>query len=246
MITGYPHDSGGLFEVACGLVEKSLGRSVEPKLFSLGGFPAPRAEKYFKLQVCTFNPKYVVIQFGSTDAARPIRARRHPPKKPIQLGRPRVRHPTAFTIARWHIQTVVGFLWKTDPITPLSSYITAIEHMVYNSVLTGITPIVLSPFVFGSRHSLKSAANYTNALHDMSARLNCVIFVDCFQLLSRFCKSKILLSDGIHLSRLGHHLVGEAIAQAIVADIGSGSRPAPTGRRKFSDRLDFGIDGESA
>jgi len=225
MITGYPHEGGGLFEVACTSVEKSLSRSVEWKLFGFGGFPAPRAEKYFKSRVSTFNPNYVVIQFGSTDATRPIRARHRSSTAPIPSERPPVRPPTAFTIARWHIQSLVGFLWKTDPVTSLASYVTAIEHMVNESILAGITPVVLSPFIFGSRHSLKNAADYTKALHDLTLRHR-IIFIDCIQQLSKHSKSKILLKDGVHLSRLGHHLIGEAIGQAIVADIGSLNRLA--------------------
>jgi hypothetical protein len=48
MITGYPHKSAGLFEIACGVVEKLLSRPVQSTIVSLGGFPAPRAEKYLK------------------------------------------------------------------------------------------------------------------------------------------------------------------------------------------------------
>jgi hypothetical protein len=245
MITGYPHEGGGLFEVACALVEKTLSRPVEPQLFSLKGFPAPRAEKYLKSRVCAFNPNYVVIQFGSTDAARPIRAKRHSTATTVSTGSGVVhsptaftiarwkirslidivcktdpyRSPTAFTIARWQTQSLVGFVWKTDPITSLSAYVIAIEHMVHESISAGITPIVLSPFTFGSRHSLKNAIDYTNALHDLNSRVNGIIFVDCIQLLSNYPKSGLLLNDGIHLSRLAHSLIGEAIGQAIVADI---------------------------
>lgn len=46
-----------------------------------------------------------------------------------------------------------------------------------------------------------------------------MIFIDCVRLLAKAPKSEILLHDGLHLSRLGHRLIGEAIGQAIVADI---------------------------
>ena len=72
MITGYPHKGAGMFEVACGLVEKRLARPVLSIIASLGGFPAPRAEKYLKRRMFNFNPKYIVIQFGATDAQCPI------------------------------------------------------------------------------------------------------------------------------------------------------------------------------
>lgn len=227
MISGYPHDSGGLFEVACAFVEKELSRSVEPNILTLHSFPAPRAEKYLKSRVVRFNPDYVVFQFGSTDAACPVRA------KPSSIGAVSkrtivYRAPNAITFARWYMQSVVGFVRKTAPITPLSSYVTAIEHMVNDCISAGITPVVLSPFIFGSLHSLKNAADYTNALRDLNLRVNRMIFIDCIRLLSKPPKSKILLNDGFHLSRLGHNLIGEAVGRAIVADIMTQSEVSET------------------
>ena len=235
MITGYPHEGGGLFEVACSLVEKELSQPVQSTIVSLAGFPAPRAEKHFKRKVFDFNPQYIVIQFGSTDAARPIRAK---PRSmgpvssmgAVSKGGTAYRSPSAVTIARWHMQSLVGFVWKTAPITSLSSYVTAIEHMVNDCISAEITPVVLSPFIFGSLHSLKNGADYTNALRDLNSSVNRMIFIDCIRLLSKAPKSKVLLNDGFHLSRLGHNLIGEAIGQAIVADMAyrRKSKPALT------------------
>ena len=126
--------------------------------------------------------------------------------------------PNAFTIARWHLQSLVGFVWKAAPRTSLSSYIVAIEHIVNDCISAEITPVVLSPFVFGSLHSHKNAADYTNALRDLYSRVDRMIFIDCLCVLSKASKPKVLLHDGMHLSRLGHNLVGEAIGQAIIAD----------------------------
>jgi hypothetical protein len=110
MISGYPHEGGGLFEVACALVEGKISRPVEQKLFTIGGFPAPYAEKYLKSRVLSFNPDYAVIQFGSTDAARPIRAKS---RSPVAASKNLLRSPNVFTVARWHIQFQVGFVWKS-------------------------------------------------------------------------------------------------------------------------------------
>jgi hypothetical protein len=51
MITGYPHKRASMLEVACGLVEKRLARPVL-SIVSLGGFPAPRAEKVSQDEGC--------------------------------------------------------------------------------------------------------------------------------------------------------------------------------------------------
>ena len=146
MVSGYPYESGGLFEVACASVEKKLSRPVETSVLTLHGFPAPRAEKYLKSKIVPFNPDYIVIQFGSTDAARPIRKRPSPAVSASEerpafstptscTNAPAFRSSTPFTIVRWHAQSLVGFFWKTAAITSLSTYVAAIEHMVSDCII---------------------------------------------------------------------------------------------------------------
>jgi lysophospholipase L1-like esterase len=65
---------------------------------------------------------------------------------------------------------------------------------------------------------MRNAISYTNALHEL-LRAQDVIFVDCVRPLAKFPKSLILQHDGFHLSPKGHNVIGEAIAQAIVADV---------------------------
>jgi lysophospholipase L1-like esterase len=235
MITGYPHEGAGLFEVACGLVEQRLSRPVQSTIVSLGGFPAPRAEKYLK-KLFDFDPQYIVIQFGATDAQCPIRAGSRPtdhcsslsansnsshsaaPGRASYHGQP----ATALSPLRWQLASVIGYLRKIEPITPLASYIAAIERMVDDCRLANIKPVVLSPFVYGSRYTMRKATRYVDALKELNSRTQNMIFVDCVSLLANFPKSKILEHDGFHLSRLGHNLVGEAIGKAIVEDIVTG------------------------
>jgi hypothetical protein len=223
MIAGYPHEGAGMFEVACGLVEKRLSQPVLSTILSLGGFPAPRAEKYLKKKVFDFNPQYIVIQFGATDAQCPIRPSSRPADRPSELnadGSSYHSQPaTALSPLRWQIAALIGRLRKIEPITPLSSYITAIEHMVDDCGSVCITPVVLSPFVYGSRYTMRKAIPYIDSLHELHSRAKGMILVDCASLLAKFPKSMILQHDGFHLSRVGQNLVGEAIRQAIVADI---------------------------
>jgi hypothetical protein len=67
-----------MLDVACTSIEKQLTRPVRSLVVSLGGFPAPRAEKYLKRKVLDFKPHFVVIQFASTDAQCPIRKGNRP------------------------------------------------------------------------------------------------------------------------------------------------------------------------
>ncbi len=233
MITGYPHEGAGLFEVACGLVEERLSRPVQSTIFSLGGFPAPRVEKHLKKKLFDFDPQYIVIQFGATDAQCPIRARSRPTVHCSSLSADSKSGPsaaqrtssyhgqpvTALSRLRWRLVSVIGHLRKIEPITPLSSYIAAIERMVDDCRSAGIKPVVLSPFVYGSRYTMRKAIAYVVALQELNSRTQDMIFVDCVSLLANFPKSKILQHDGFHLSRLGQNLVGEAIGKVIVEDI---------------------------
>jgi hypothetical protein len=236
MITGYPHEGAAMFEVACGLVEKRLSRPVQSAIVSLGGFPAPRAANHLKSKVFDFNPNYVVLQFGPTDAQCPIRKRNRTDRglksSSDDLGASYHSQPaTPLSPLRWELISLIGYLWKIDPITPLSSYIAAIGAMVDDCRSAGITPVVLSPFVYGSRYTMRNAISYTNSLRER-LRAGDGILVDCVAALAKFPKSSILQHDGFHLSFAGHNVVGEAIAQAIVLDAKkrfqrSGSLPRP-------------------
>jgi hypothetical protein len=114
MISGYPHQAGGLFETACALIERDLSRPVQSRTVSLGGYTAPRAEKYLKSKVLDFDPDYVVIQFGSIDVQCPIRRANRPDSTPKTKafdysaahsyhGKP----PMVFSPLRWEIVSAI-------------------------------------------------------------------------------------------------------------------------------------------
>jgi len=227
MITGYPHKGLGFFEVACRSIEKRLLRLVQSRTVSLGGFPAPRAEKYLRKKVFDFNPHYIVIQCGATDAQCPIRATSRPAdnthlvpgvsaravhhKKSLgikrflstrlnQLGR--TTHDTPYGIlspVRWELASAIGFLRRIEPITPLSAYIPAMRRMIEDCISSDITPVVLSPFVYGSRYTTRKAIVYTNALRELCLTVRGAVFIDCMRALEAFPRSVSLMNDGFHL-----------------------------------------------
>ena len=233
MITDHPHKGAGMFEVASRLVEKRLSRPVQSTIVSLSGFPAPRAAKYLKPKVFNFHPQYIVLQFGATYVQCTIRARSRPTdhrsklsaddksKSSAALGiaSSPAQPATALSPLRWQIASLIGHFRKIEPLTPLSQYIAAMERMVDDCRSAGITPVVLSPFVNGSRYTTKKAIAYSDALRELHSKAQDTIFVDCTRLLARFPKSTILQRNGFHLSPVGQYLVGEAIGQAIIEDI---------------------------
>ena len=125
--------------MACGVIERRLSRPVQSMIVSLGGFPAPRAEKYLRKKLFGFDPDYIVIQLGATDAQRPIRTGNRPadfcssdpgPDAAESSSSYHSQPVTALSILRWQLASVIGDLRRIEPITPLSSYIAAIERMV--------------------------------------------------------------------------------------------------------------------
>jgi hypothetical protein len=233
MISGYPHQGAGMFDVACKVVEKRLTRPVLSEIVSLGGFPAPRAAKYFKKKVFDSDPGYIVIQFGSGDAECPIGSGPSKTIRRFQLSTHGLsglsaaqtsiahhdRPATMLSLLRWQAKSILGYLRQAQPITPLSSYIAAIDLMVADCRTAGIKPVVLSPFVYGSRYTMRKAIAYVDALKELHLRTPEMIFVDCVSLLRNFPKSRVLQHDGLHLSQVGQALVGNAIGHAIVEDM---------------------------
>jgi lysophospholipase L1-like esterase len=212
-------------DVACAAVEKELSRPVRSAIISLGGFPAPRAEKYLKRRVLDgLKPHYVIIQFSSLDAQCALRkGNRTAPSGPHALSAPnRDRHQrlpaTVFSLLRWEIASLIGRLRRLEPTTPLLLHLAAVQRMVKGCRAAGAMPVVLSPFLYGSRYTTKNAIGYTRALQDL-AKAQGVIFVDCTHALSSRTKRQILQHDGFHLSSIGQQLIGQAIAKAIVANV---------------------------
>jgi lysophospholipase L1-like esterase len=224
MISGFPHESGGFFEVGCRLVERELNRRVEAKVVSLHNFPAPRAVKHLSAKLSKHRPSYVVIQFGATDANCAVRRsnrRTASTNSATERSIPsnRYRPPNAAVRLRWEVASVAAFVRRPAPITSEGAFIEALKHMADDCLSASAIPIVLTPFVFGSRYSTKNAIRYAHSMAEL-AKDGQIVVIDCVQLLGTYPKKSTLLNDGFHLSQLAHGLIGEALAKAIIEDAG--------------------------
>jgi hypothetical protein len=231
MMSGYPHDSGGFFNIACSHVADDLACSVESKIFSFAGFPAPRAEKYLEPKVIGYAPNYIIIQFASLDALCPVRRGSWSVRSVsgANVGSPRLRKSdqrnhhgkpaTTWSWLRWQLACLLGYLQRPEPITPLSAYLPVIERIIDSCIAAGVPPIVLTPFVYGSRYSTRNGVIYSNALRDLIANKPGAVLIDCIAVLRRYPKRAVLLHDGFHLSQNGHAAVGLAIAQRITSHL---------------------------
>jgi hypothetical protein len=237
MITGYPHKSGSFFTIACNQVAEDLACPVESKIFSFGGFPAPRAGKYLEPKVRSYAPNYVIIQFASLDALCPVR------RSSLSISSSSVRGvsgaglgspasvrntdntghqgkpATPWAGLRWELASLWGYLRRLEPTTPLSAYLPAMERMIDSCIAANATPIVLTPFVYGSRYSMASGVTYANALRELIANKRGAALVDCIEVLRTYPKRAVLQYDGFHLSKKGHEVVGLAVAQRITSHL---------------------------
>lgn len=232
MISGYPNTGAGFFEVACELVKERTSQNIQTTVVSLGGFTAPRAARYLNRKLSWFKPNYIVFQFGATDAACPIRqAKRRTSGGKAGNGDPKLTNPAkeaatspvqrtcALSRIHWEITSLIANVLRPEPVTPLPLYISAIEKMMDSCASAAVTPVLLSPFIYGSSYSTKAALLYKSALLKSVSSRKHALFLDCIRLLQRYPKHKVLLHDGFHLSLFAHKLLGEAIGEEILGDI---------------------------
>jgi hypothetical protein len=77
------------------------------------------------------------------------------------------------------VAVLIGYAWKIGPTTPMTSYVATMERMVKACRSAGATPVVLSPFIYGSRYTMRKCHSlYRDALRDL-AKMQDMILVDC-------------------------------------------------------------------
>ena len=223
MISGYPHDNGGFFKLACEEIATKSEASVTSAVHSFGGFPAPRAAKYLERRALSKKPDFVIIQLGTLDALCPVRpellgsARSKNLKTKIRNSTENAQLTPAsnWSYPRWILAAFIGFAFQLQPTTPLPQFIAAIDGIIDQCLAAGAIPIVLTPFVYGSLYSMRSGVRYANALRELVAQKTGAILVDAMLALWSKPRRETLQHDGFHLSKVGHALVASAIANAV-------------------------------
>ena len=221
MISGYPHDNGGYFKLACEEIAAKAEASVTSTVHSFGGFPAPRAAKYLERRALCKKPDFVIIQLGALDALCPVRptllqsARSQNPKTKARKSNSQLTPASRWSYARWFLAAIIGFAFRLQPTTPLPQFLAAIDSIIDQCLAAGAVPIILTPFVYGSAYSMRSGVRYANALRELVAQKSGAILVDAMSALWSKTRCEILQHDGFHLSKVGHALVASAIANAV-------------------------------
>jgi hypothetical protein len=89
---------------------------------------------------------------------------------------------------------------RLEPITPLSAYIPVMERMIDSCIVANVTPIVLTPFVYGSRYAMRNGVTYANALRELITRKPEAVLVDCIETLEEYSK-RVVYSMMASISR---------------------------------------------
>ena len=234
MISGYPHKGDGFFKLACDQIESSAGVSIIRNEQSCGGFPAPRAAKFLQKRVLDKRPDFVVIQLGSLDALCSVRhsigggslGDASATKKSNKSATVQDAPATFRSRPRWFLATIIGFAFSLAPVTPLSLYLLTMEDVIDRCLAAGATPIVLTPFVYGSYYSMRSGIKYAEALKVLIARKMGVSVIDAISLLRAYPKREVLLHDGFHLSAKAHSLIAAEITREICTHLSASAPPA--------------------
>jgi lysophospholipase L1-like esterase len=216
MINGTPFGyEDSFFNVAISALESVFGNSVsiDSTVVSLGGFPAIRAVKYLKKKVCALDPDIVIIQFGSTDAS--VSIRKNIKKMRVSPELVSQRELCWKELFKHKLKSIISEVLCLSPVTNKPEYINAIKDMIRVLRENGTIVVVLSPFHFASSISNRYAKAYRDALKLEIEFLDGVYFLNAHKDLSSYSKLRTLCKNGTHLSRFGHKIIGNELANLI-------------------------------
>lgn len=217
MIDGTPFEKEkSFFQHAITLLQTNYGADVTAETISLGGFPAPRAAKHLQKKVLDLNPDIVVLQFGSTDTAVPIR--KHIGRIGGSATKNTGRDITWIDSVKWLGRSIVAEIFRVPPVTQQAAYVDAILSMARDIRERGAIAVVISPFVFGSSRGNRFARKYSDALEKLLSREAGIHFLNAHRDLSKFSKSRTLLQDGFHISKEAHKAIGVKLGH-FLADV---------------------------
>jgi lysophospholipase L1-like esterase len=116
---------------------------------------------------------------------------------------------------RWRLQGLIGDLRQLTPVTPVETYLQTLQQIISSLREHNITPVVISPFVFGGWRSDRIARSAAGQLRQLLASKPDIFYVDAYAALDRHPRRKMLLHDGTHLTLAGQQVVANALLPAL-------------------------------
>ena len=209
MIDGFPHQpTDSFFHHAVTRLRQETAQVVTTSMFTMGGFPVPRVLRHLESKCLALHPDIVVVQFGATDLVVPLRRKKNRDGTTSAAFHGRSVAPaTLKSRIWWQFQGLAGDLLQLEPVTPVGAYLETKGEIIRTLLAHNIIPVVVSPFVFGSRRSDRNARYCSGRLQELVATLPKAHFVDAYAALNRHPRHQMLLADGGHLSLAGQQVV---------------------------------------
>jgi lysophospholipase L1-like esterase len=220
MVGGFPHrPEDSFFHHAIERLRPETSHQLIPSLFTMGGFPITRVPKHLAPRCLATQPHIVVLQFGSSDLIVPLRRKRQHHSSGSSSSsassssqrKVSTQPPGLFHLAKWQLHGLLGEVLRRQPITGQEIYLATQIELVTTLLKHQVTPVVMSPFVFGGRRSDRLARECTQRLQTTLAAVPGAIFVNAYAALDQHPRRQMLLSDGSHLSLAGQKVLAEAL-----------------------------------
>ena len=220
MVGGFPHrPEDSFFHHAIERVRPETSHQLTPSLVTMGGFPITRVPKHLAPRCLAAKPHIVVLQFGSSDLIVPLRRNRqhyssNSSSSSNGLSSSRkvsTQPPSLWHLAKWQLHGLAGDALRLQPITGKEIYLATQIELTRTLLKHQVTPVVMSPFIFGGRRSDRLARECTQRLQASIAALPGAIFVNAYAALDQQPRRHMLLSDGSHLSLAGQKVVAEVL-----------------------------------
>ena len=227
MIGGFPHRyEDSFFHLALEQLRRETRHHLLPSQFTFGGFPITRVAKHLAARGLAAKPHVVVLQFGSSDLVVPLRRRHKSHGDGISAVSRTVsaNSPSGLDQLKWQVRGLVGDGLALKSVTPPETYLATLVQLAQTLLDHQVLPVVMSPFVFGDRRSDRLARDCARRLQDLLAALLKAVYVDAYSALDRQPRSRMLLSDGSHLSLAGHQVVGQCLFTSLKQLVESESR----------------------
>ena len=212
MIGGFPHrQEDSFFHHAIERLRLETAHNIIDSLFTFGGFPVTRVPKHLKNRCLAAHPDIVVLQFGSSDLVVPLRHRHHGSRDRQVSKQP----PTRLDQMKWSLRSGLGNALRLTPVTPPEVYLETVTQLARTLLEHQVIPVVLSPFVFGSRRSDRIARDCAGRLKESLSASPKAVYVDAYAALDRQPRRRMLLRDGSHLSLAGQQVVADVLFPAL-------------------------------
>ena len=177
MVGGFPHrPEDSFFHHAIERLRVETSHQLIPSLFTMGGFPITRVPKHLEPRCLAAKPHLVVLQFGASDLIVPLQRNRHHHSSSGSSSSSAQRKvsaqpPGLFHLAKWQLHGLIGDALRLKPVTGQEIYLATQIELVTTLLKHQVTPVVMSPFVFGGRRSNRLARECTQRLQASIAAL---------------------------------------------------------------------------